>query len=189
MYSNHKIVLAINSAYADSPVDHINGDVLDNKFNNLRYVTNSLNRRNSAMGTRNRTGKVGVKFSQSKSSPRYVAYYHALAGTTWKGIIMNAKMLLNYLRELQGMGTDLANFNVGVLADTDGKDMTLLGVRRLSTNFFNTIIIDVGLQDGGEAAKSVKVDPLAPSTEQLLSGRTAPSGDSVEDAIRSTNKL
>ncbi len=102
---------------------------------------------------------------------------------------MNAKMLLNYLRELQGMGTDLANFNVGVLADTDGKDMTLLGVRRLSTNFFNTIIIDVGLQDGGEAAKSIKVDPLAPSTEQLLSGRTAPSGGSVEDAIRSTNKL
>lgn len=41
-------------------IDHIDGDVLNNKIENLRLVTLSLNQRNSKIPKNNKTGIIGV---------------------------------------------------------------------------------------------------------------------------------
>lgn len=45
-------------------IDHINGDKKDNRIANLRDVSNKENAKNRRIGSNNRTGQIGVRFTQ-----------------------------------------------------------------------------------------------------------------------------
>lgn len=51
-------------AKKDQRVDHINGDVLDNRKANLRFCNNTENSRNRKKSINNTTGHKGVSFEQ-----------------------------------------------------------------------------------------------------------------------------
>lgn len=56
-------------------IDHINGDRLDNRRENLRIVTQSMNRLNSKIDARNTTGLTGVSYDAKKSKYRATINY------------------------------------------------------------------------------------------------------------------
>ncbi len=56
-------------------IDHINGNSLDNRKENLRVCTNAQNSRNSKLAKNNTTGYKGVSWSGSKKN-KYVAQLH-----------------------------------------------------------------------------------------------------------------
>lgn len=47
-------------------VDHIDGDTTNNKIENLRVTTRSVNQRNTKLNKRNKTGMSGVAYSEKK---------------------------------------------------------------------------------------------------------------------------
>ena len=60
-YRVHRLVwLVAYGAWPAGVIDHINGNKLDNRLENLRDVTNKENLRNARIGKRNSTGVVGV---------------------------------------------------------------------------------------------------------------------------------
>lgn len=61
----HRVVWALN--YGEWPagiIDHINGDKLDNRLENLRVVTPAENARNQSMYRKNRSGVQGVWWNE-----------------------------------------------------------------------------------------------------------------------------
>ena len=72
----HRVVWMI--AHGDIPdgmvIDHINGDPMDNRIENLRCVTIAINSRNQYSMLRNKTGFVGVSLDQHNN--QYVASWH-----------------------------------------------------------------------------------------------------------------
>lgn len=70
-YSFHRTVLNVldNKVH----VDHINGNSLDNRRENLRICSNAQNRRNSKLNKRNTTGFKGVRKSKRLLDKPYQA--------------------------------------------------------------------------------------------------------------------
>lgn len=66
-YLAHRLAwLYRTGEWPEHEIDHINRDRSDNRFANLRDVTRSLNRANSAIGANNMSGYRGVHRSGSK---------------------------------------------------------------------------------------------------------------------------
>lgn len=59
----HRAAWAIHyGEFPSGSIDHINGDKIDNRIENLRDVTNIENSRNMAVNKRNKSGVLGVYF-------------------------------------------------------------------------------------------------------------------------------
>lgn len=56
-------------------IDHIDGNPLNDKWENIRRGDNSIDQRNAKLNRRNRTGVAGVKFMPKENQ------YHAFIGT------------------------------------------------------------------------------------------------------------
>ncbi len=72
MYFVHRIIYKLCTGEEPILIDHINGDPLDNRIENLRSVTNMENMRNSKKFKTNSSGHVGV--SWSKQNSKWEAY-------------------------------------------------------------------------------------------------------------------
>lgn len=80
----------IMDAPNDMVVDHINGDRLDNRRENLRICTRSENQRNRRRApVTNSTGYLGVSFASDRGM--YVAQIHHLGQRYWLGQFSSAK--------------------------------------------------------------------------------------------------
>lgn len=58
----HRVAWALHyGQWPQGHIDHINGDIADNRIENLRIVTVRQNARNRKLSVRNRSGKTGVR--------------------------------------------------------------------------------------------------------------------------------
>lgn len=61
----HRVVFAIHHGkWPEGEIDHINGNRSDNRIENLRDATSTMNRRNAARRSNNTSGFTGVKWSE-----------------------------------------------------------------------------------------------------------------------------
>lgn len=63
----HRLVYLIETGALPNEIDHINGDKSDNRFSNLRAVTDSQNRWNSGKRPENKSGWKGVSWSKTRN--------------------------------------------------------------------------------------------------------------------------
>ena len=70
-YRVHRIIFMMNNGYMPKYVDHIDGNVLNNKIDNLRETTLSQNQFNKKLSCNNTSGVKGVYWSKQIS--RWVA--------------------------------------------------------------------------------------------------------------------
>lgn len=64
-FTAHRVIWAM--VYGEWPkmqIDHVNGDGCDNRINNLRHVSISINQKNSKMKSNNTSGQNGVSFNK-----------------------------------------------------------------------------------------------------------------------------
>ena len=67
VYLAHRVIWALwHRDWPDGEIDHINGDKLDNRIQNLRVVDGVTNRRNMPMQRNNTSGHVGVTLKNGK---------------------------------------------------------------------------------------------------------------------------
>lgn len=95
----HKVVLALHGIYAENVVDHIDGNPFNNKLENLRYTSISINSRNRKKSKNNTSGINGVSLVKNKE------YWCAFWYTNQK---LNRKHF-----SIKKLGNDLA-FNLAV---------------------------------------------------------------------------
>lgn len=63
-WSTHRIAWLHHHGEVPREVDHINGDRTDNRIANLREVSREENCRNSAKGSKNTSGHIGISWSK-----------------------------------------------------------------------------------------------------------------------------
>lgn len=62
LYKEHRVIFMIHHGYLPRYIDHIDGNKLNNKIENLRSCTNSENAMNSKISSRNSLGIKNVSF-------------------------------------------------------------------------------------------------------------------------------
>ena len=69
LYRAHRIVMLMHTKSFDTSlqIDHIDHDRLNNRIENLRLVTNSINGKNTKMHKNNATGVTGVTFDKNRN--------------------------------------------------------------------------------------------------------------------------
>lgn len=66
VYLAHRAAWVLHTGEQPDFIDHINGDVSDNRINNLRNVSKAINSRNRAISSNNTSGFPGVSFARGK---------------------------------------------------------------------------------------------------------------------------
>lgn len=67
-YLIHKLVFLMHHGYIPSVVDHIDGNIANNKINNLREATKAQNRHNSKLNKNNTSGCKNVTWHKNDNS-------------------------------------------------------------------------------------------------------------------------
>lgn len=71
-YYTHRVIYKLLTGEEPLLIDHINGNPVDNRIENLRSVSNQENARNTKMFNTNTSGHVGVSFM--KAASKWEAY-------------------------------------------------------------------------------------------------------------------
>jgi len=69
-YRAHRLIFLMHKGYLPKTIDHINGDRLDNRIENLRAVTASQNQHNRKTNANNTSGYKGVGWIKTKKKWR-----------------------------------------------------------------------------------------------------------------------
>lgn len=64
---NHRIIFLYHNGYLPDRIDHIDGDITNNRIENLREVTHSQNLQNTKTPSNNKSGVKGVSWSKHAS--------------------------------------------------------------------------------------------------------------------------
>jgi hypothetical protein len=80
----HRVIWKLVTGEDAVEVDHIDGDRSNNRWSNLRSVTSSGNRRNSAKRSDNTTGVVGVVWNSARG--KWMAGTHLHSGYQYLGL-------------------------------------------------------------------------------------------------------
>ena len=72
-YKTHRIIWKMVHGYDPDYIDHIDGNPLNNHIDNLREVKHFENRRNTGMGSSNKSGHVGVSLDKATKIPTWRA--------------------------------------------------------------------------------------------------------------------
>jgi len=70
LFMVHRLIFLFHYGFLPEHVDHINGNSLDNRIENLRPATNSENQRNKFALKRNSSGLKGIHFCKTTSKWR-----------------------------------------------------------------------------------------------------------------------
>ena len=73
IYAHQVVWFLASGEWPSNVIDHINGDKCDNRIENLRHCTQSINSRNAAMPATNTSGDVGVCWDKHKRKWRAAA--------------------------------------------------------------------------------------------------------------------
>jgi len=68
LYFAHQLVFLLHHGYIPKTIDHIDGDSLNNRIENLRAVTTSQNLQNTKKRKTNKSGYKGVSWSKQRKS-------------------------------------------------------------------------------------------------------------------------
>lgn len=102
-YLAHRVIYSM--AVSDIPdgmqIDHVNGDVLDNRPSNLRIATHSQNNQNSSTA-RGRTGVRGVNMYRGKYRARIYADGKLLRSKVFASLVEAAATRRRWMQELHG---------------------------------------------------------------------------------------
>lgn len=76
-YMTHQIIWLMRTGeWPTQEIDHINGNTLDNRIENLRLVSNQENKKNKALYKNNTTGIPGVSFVKGRYLVSICGVYH-----------------------------------------------------------------------------------------------------------------
>ena len=64
LFLNHRIIFMMNYGYMPTMIDHIDGNKLNNKIENLRDITRGQNRMNSKLQSNNKSGVKNVNWNK-----------------------------------------------------------------------------------------------------------------------------
>ena len=74
LYKEHRLIFLWHNGWVPFEIDHIDGDPLNNKIENLRVATHSQNGANTARRADNTSGEKGVWWDKRKN--KYVIFTH-----------------------------------------------------------------------------------------------------------------
>ena len=98
-YYNHRIVWFIHHGYMPTQIDHINGNPLDNRIENLRECNQSQNNWNQRLKTTNKSGYKGVSwYSREK---RWVAKLNIYGKPKVVGYFRNVEDAANAIKKFR----------------------------------------------------------------------------------------
>ena len=65
-YRTHRVIFAMHHGYMPEMIDHIDGNKLNNRIENLREATNQQNQYNTRVNKRNKSGEKNVVWDRSR---------------------------------------------------------------------------------------------------------------------------
>jgi len=66
----HRVIFFMHHGYLPDVIDHIDGDILNNRIENLRPATHTQNMRNTKLSARNNSGVKGVNWDKKSNKWR-----------------------------------------------------------------------------------------------------------------------
>jgi hypothetical protein len=78
-YYAHRLVWLYHHKYMPTIIDHVDGDILNNKIKNLRIATFSQNQHNRVIAKNNKTGIKGLGITKSKSKKGTIYSYYRIS--------------------------------------------------------------------------------------------------------------